>query len=458
MEQTTLAEFRPKLKPGQIENQGEAHFYVVDGSRKKVKAPKTFLDFFTLAQGEHSIQEIFSKFYECHQYVPFRGFLNFIFDLAKLGVLENSKELRKLQQKKPKIDFCKNIVLGAVFFEILVMVINPSMRATMITPVGLTLSTFFLLETWSLSYFIFFAVFPLVFCLSAKTMAWGIPWLLFHCGLWLLRKKGNQPEQNRYAISLKEKIASLPIFATLDNKEINSLLTKARTLYLPQGSVITKKGELAKSIYILVEGEAEVVLSTSNTKLISPCVFGENALHTESVRQADVKALTPVQVLQIDANLFPEVNNPESFELEIAAKQFFKTSPVFSYFGEDVANAFLMYGRLLYLGTEQVVFEENSTGESLYLLLRGSVDVQMQGKTLKELKQGDLFGEISLMAHIPRTASVVTKENALLLEIPSTAFWEVLTQNLDLALLIESIGAQRFTEGEQFKLNLKSAS
>ena len=338
------------------------------------------------------------------------------------------------------------------------MVLNPSMRSTMITPVALTLSTFFLLETWSLSYFALFVCFPLLFCFHVKTMMWGAPWLLFHCGLWLIRKQSKAPEKNSYAVSLQEKISALPVFATLDNKDIHSILMKARTLYLPAGAFITKKGELAQSVYVLVEGEAEVLAGNEKPKLTSPCVFGENALHTESVRQADVKALTPVQVLQIDAKLFPEVNNPESFELEIAARQFFKTSPVFSYFGEEVANAFLMYGRLMYLGSDQVVFEENTPGESLYLLLRGSVEVKMQGQTLSLLKQGDLFGEISLMAHIPRTATVVTKENALLLEIPSAAFWEVLTQNLDLALLIESIGAKRFTEGQQFKLNLKNAS
>lgn len=457
VERATLAEFRPKVKPGRIEVLKDAQYYVLEGSNKKIKIPRTFADFFTIAQGETDIQQLFALFYEKHQYVPFRGFLNFIFDMAKQDVLENSAELKKFQNKRTRIDFIKNIVLVIAFFEILMMVVDPQLRSVMIAPLALTLSTYFLLESWSASYLPLFVAFPLIFCLNSNTLIWGFSWTVLHAGLWMLKRKMVKPKANTYAVSFHDTIANLPVFESLSNSELNSVLTKAKNIYLPAGSFVTKKGELAQSIYVLLEGQAEVIVGTEQVKLTGPCVFGESALKEESIRQADIKTITPVQLLQINASLFPKGLNSETSELEIAAKQFFKTSPVFSYFGPSVANEFLMYGRLLYLGAEQIIFEEKSEGDCLYLLIRGSVDIQMQGQTLKSLKQGDLFGEISLMAHIPRTATVKTKENTLLLEIPNAAFWEILTQNLDLALLIESIGAKRFDEAQEFKENLKAA-
>lgn len=457
MDRNTLAEFRPKVKPGQIESSNDAHFYILESSGKKLKVPKTFLDFFTLAQGQHTIQEIFTRFYERHHHVPFRGFLSFIFDLSRQDILENSKELAQFQKKKNKVESLKNITLILCFLEILVMVAVPAWRTALIAPLALSLSSYFLLETWAFSYFNFFVFFPLVFCLSAKTAVWGLPWFALHCLAWYFKVKSKKTKKNKDAASQKEVLEQMPLFNNLSKVELRNLLSHARTLHLESGAYITKKGEVAQHVYVLLEGDAEIVLANKEKiRLTAPCVFGESALQSESVRQADIKALSFVKILQLDARLFPKVDNPEIRELEIAVKQFFKTSPVFSYFGESVSNSFLMYGRVLYIGAGQTIFEENADGDSLYLLLRGAVDIQMQNKVLKTLKQGDLFGEISLMAHTPRTATVVANTNALLLEIPSLAFWEILTQNLDLALLIESIGAQRFNEAQEFKLNTAS--
>lgn len=456
MDTNTLAAFRPKVKPGKIENINNLIFYSIESSGQKIKVPQLFVDFFTLAEGQNTIQDIFTCFYERHQHVPFRGFLNFIFDLAKKNILENSKELLQFQNKKTKVESAKNLVLIAAFLEILVMVGFPAWRNTMISPLALTLSSYFLLESWSAPYFNFFVLFPLIFCLNEKAMFWGLPWLAAHAGIWFLKRSLKKPKANKDAINLFEQLVTLPVFAPLSELELKHLLSTAKSLDLESQALITKKGEVAQHVYVLVEGEAEVLVPNNKIVLKAPCVFGESALQSESVRQADIRSLTNVKILQLDVNEFPKNDNPEVLELEIATKQFFKSSPVFSYFGEPVANAFLMYGRVLFLGPEQTIFEENSTGDSLFLLLRGSVEIQIQGKPLKQLKQGDLFGEISLMAHVPRTASVISKENALLLEIPSMAFWEILTQNLDLALLIESIGAQRFNENQEFKKQFKA--
>src|SRR5262249_43449115 len=65
----------------------------------------------------------------------------------------------------------------------------------------------------------------------------------------------------------------------------------------------------------------------------------------------------------------------------------------------------------------EVVFREGATGDALYVILRGAVDVIRQGrdgeepKVLAHLRAGSFFGEMSLITNEPRSATVVATED-----------------------------------------------
>ena len=67
-----------------------------------------------------------------------------------------------------------------------------------------------------------------------------------------------------------------------------------------------------------------------------------------------------------------------------------------------------------------VVFSEGDTGNIAYILLRGDVTIVAGRGTenlrvLTEIKPGQMFGELALMAGSQRTASAVTKNGCELL-------------------------------------------
>ena len=93
------------------------------------------------------------------------------------------------------------------------------------------------------------------------------------------------------------------------------------------------------------------------------------------------------------------------------------------------------------LSKDQIVFEENSPGSKLYIILSGSVSILAPqwvgnatvlqqslewGKCKKvsvgQLECGDYFGEISLFANINRTSTVIAKEKSLLLTVEKKTF------------------------------------
>ena len=63
------------------------------------------------------------------------------------------------------------------------------------------------------------------------------------------------------------------------------------------------------------------------------------------------------------------------------------------------------------------IIEEHAIGEGLYLIVSGAVRVLHEEKTLSELGEGELFGEMSLIDDVLTSARVVAVGDARLLKI-----------------------------------------
>lgn len=69
---------------------------------------------------------------------------------------------------------------------------------------------------------------------------------------------------------------------------------------------------------------------------------------------------------------------------------------------------------------DEYVFRRNAPGEGLYIILRGKVDILSETEAGKQnlvasLKEGDFFGDLSLLDREPRSASVVATDHSELL-------------------------------------------
>ncbi len=86
-----------------------------------------------------------------------------------------------------------------------------------------------------------------------------------------------------------------------------------------------------------------------------------------------------------------------------------------------------------------IICREGDEGHSLYILLQGTVDVTINSfsnnaKTLLTLKQGSFFGEMSLLEKKPRSATVSTKtDNVIVLEISEKDFPALLAADTSIA-------------------------
>jgi CRP-like cAMP-binding protein len=89
------------------------------------------------------------------------------------------------------------------------------------------------------------------------------------------------------------------------------------------------------------------------------------------------------------------------------------------------------------------LLREGSRDDGFFILLQGEVDVRHGAKTLETLKRGQFFGEIGLLASVPRTATVTTGTPVEALLIAGQDFKKLLRDTPTLALKVLDELAER---------------
>lgn len=261
-------------------------------------------------------------------------------------------------------------------------------------------------------------------------------------------------------LEIIKRVEGLPLFSHFHEQYLAEIIAKSEVVKLKKGTLIIRQGDSSRDLFVLLDGMAEVARLGSPgfedewiSELGPVSVFGEAALVDDSPRSAQVTAKSsgaalkvPISVIRQVAQDAKTVRHLEDFRNAILVNQFFASSPVFRSLSPESIDFLSSRGALTYFNLGQKVFSQGDSGDSIFLILRGSVDVFIHGQHIKSLKQGSFFGEIALIANIPRTASVVTREPCVFFKISADSFWEVLVQYIDLGVFIETVSESRLKE------------
>ena len=112
--------------------------------------------------------------------------------------------------------------------------------------------------------------------------------------------------------------------------------------------------------------------------------------------------------------------------------------PLFSGLSKRQLRKVASIGRLRRMGKNAQVVREGARGDAFYVIIDGAAVVQASQKRIR-LGPGEYFGELALLDDGPRTATVVTETEALLLELPRTRFLKLVRDesSISVALLKE---------------------
>ncbi len=112
----------------------------------------------------------------------------------------------------------------------------------------------------------------------------------------------------------------------------------------------------------------------------------------------------------------------------------------------------LASAKLLRYGRGESLIKQGSEGDSMFVLVSGTVDVHINhdGRLtyVATLKAGDYFGEMSLLTGEKRSATVIANSDCESLKIDKMSFAEVLQSNPELLQKLSEMLAQRRLETE----------
>ena len=81
-----------------------------------------------------------------------------------------------------------------------------------------------------------------------------------------------------------------------------------------------------------------------------------------------------------------------------------------------------------------VVIREGESGDSLYIVVDGKVEVVDDNRVLNQLGARAVFGELSMLDSSPRTATIRALEETSLLRLDQTSFYEIMSDYVEVAM------------------------
>jgi CRP-like cAMP-binding protein len=122
--------------------------------------------------------------------------------------------------------------------------------------------------------------------------------------------------------------------------------------------------------------------------------------------------------------------------------------PLFAGFSQEEFNDFTKVMNAHPLPEGMPVVEQNDTGKSVYLIASGSVKVYMnmlagERVDLAMLRSGEFFGEMSFLTGKPRTATVETAEDSVILEITEDNLREITARRPHILEVLQQFSEKR---------------
>jgi CRP-like cAMP-binding protein len=254
---------------------------------------------------------------------------------------------------------------------------------------------------------------------------------------------------------IEAQVKNLPFFRTLRPELVDVFLNHAKIIEAPAQVTVCEAGKLQRSLFVLLEGQAVVLKRNSKgatqrmVTLSAGSVFGEVGFFLGTERTATVMTETKSLLLQIvhKSDVFDDLIKTE--QARDLQKRFWVIhallgSKVFKDIPEDCFDALIFAGSVKSITAKHWIFKEGDPGHACYVIVQGEANVVQRGRLIRQLGQGDCFGEVALIVSGGRrTASVQAQSELLVLEIDQPRFYQLLAENFMLACEFETVALKR---------------
>ena len=248
----------------------------------------------------------------------------------------------------------------------------------------------------------------------------------------------------------------IPLFSDLKKEALSRIMEQIQAKRFAKGKMICQEGDPGNSIFIISHGSVAVCRqdpqkgSVVLNELKEGDFFGEFGFFSNSRRQATVEALVDVEVLEITKEAlqkiiqeYPSVSQVLfKFYKERVLDNLLAGSSLFQAFSPPERRQILDHLSLEEFAEGVTVLDEGAPGDCLYIVKSGELEVYTSGVrgeklALANLKEGDYFGEISLLTGGLRTASVRVLRPAELVRLSKKDFDRLVAKHPETMKVLE---------------------
>lgn len=137
-----------------------------------------------------------------------------------------------------------------------------------------------------------------------------------------------------------------------------------------------------------------------------------------------------------------ENRQPFAFSKEQVAA-YLRDSGLFAMLDVQAVDALVERAPIAVFGASEVVVRQGEGGSSLFIVLKGALDVAIDGAVVGIIYQGSFFGEMSLLTGEPRMATVRAASEVWLAEITKVIMEPILHANPALLEALSTVLAER---------------
>ncbi len=215
------------------------------------------------------------------------------------------------------------------------------------------------------------------------------------------------------ALGILDLLNHVDLFRNLPITKARDFLMAVQEEYFKSGDYIIRKNTPGNKLYIVAYGNVEVKGTEATLKKTYGKYeyFGESALVTNTLRSADVLAMTSVKVITIEKNVFLHLISSLSLEQELVhlAKirhsnswDILSSSKVFASLTSHQKTQLEMIMQYKEVKKNHTFVREGECLEAVYILITGEVSMIRHGRVVNTLQTGDFAGDIvAIQSNLP---------------------------------------------------------
>jgi len=260
-----------------------------------------------------------------------------------------------------------------------------------------------------------------------------------------------------------KQLPAMPLFSGLSAEAFAALFPKLELLNVPSGTLLVREGDPGNSMFVVVQGGVRVFHNRPGeeeltlARLGPGSFFGEMALMTDNLRIASVEATAPTALLVLSRRVLQDltIRYPSVAEVMLRfyrarlLSNLLQLNPVFRALPPRPQMQILDRFQRAQVDPGTILLEKGRPGDGLYIILRGVCEVE--GVTRADgspvlLREGELFGEISLLLDTPVTATVRAQSTCILLRLDRRSFYELVMPHPEVRDYITGLSNVRMQE------------